>query len=74
MLIDETSEIVQDSSAVTTNETQTDKGGFKIRIFLDSARIEVSWAFYVHFKTREKCPIFEVLFKKYLFIFCLMKL
>ncbi len=70
MLIDETSEIVQDS-IVRTNETQTDKGGFKIRIFLDSARIEVSWAFYVHFKTREKCPIFEVLFKKYLFIFSL---
>ena len=42
MLIDNTTDTEQDLTENATNEPQADKGGFKIRIFLDSARIEVS--------------------------------
>ncbi len=42
MLIDNPTATEQDLTEDAINETQADKGGFKIRIFLDSARIEVS--------------------------------
>ena len=42
MLIDNTIATEQDLTENTIKEPQADKGGFKIRIFLDSARIEVS--------------------------------